>query len=100
MNKIVLLFAAFLLISACGFSDEERAAANVACDCSKDKTIEGVRDCIRNAALDAGLNPQKMSYDRAFRDVCPDIYKRIMDFAKGKTKGRDEILEQETNESE
>jgi hypothetical protein len=36
-----------------------------------------------------------MSYDRAFKDVCPDTYKRIMDFAKGKTKGRDEVPEKE-----
>jgi hypothetical protein len=93
MNNSMLLFCAaiVLLSSSCGFSDEEKQAAQMACECASDKTIEGVRDCIRDAADSLNIDAQALSYDRAFREVCPDTYKRIMDFAKGKTKGRDEV---------
>lgn len=90
--KLILLISAFIL-SACGYSDLEKKAAEIACDCSADQTIEGVRDCIREAADSLEIEVGAMSYDRAFKDVCPDTYKRIMDFAKGKTKGRDEVPE-------
>lgn len=90
MNKILIILSFGLSLSACGFSDEEKQAAIMACECSKDQTIEGVRDCIRHAAKKMDIDPQAMSYDRAFRDVCPKTYVRIMDFAKGKTKGIDE----------
>jgi len=94
MNKtyFILPVAAFFL-NACGYSDTEKKAAEIACKCSEDQTIEGVRDCIRAAADSMKIDVQAMSYDRAFKDVCPDTYKRIMDFAKGKTKGRDEVPE-------
>lgn len=78
------------LFTACGFSEEEKTAALMACDCSKDKTIFGVRDCIRDAADSMKIDVEALSYDRAFKDVCPDTYQRIMDFSKGKTKGVDE----------
>jgi len=85
------LFSSLIVLSACGYSDTEKQAAEIACDCSKDKTIFGVRDCIRDAADSMKIDVQAMSYDRAFKDMCPDTYKRIMDFSKGKTKGRDEV---------
>jgi hypothetical protein len=94
MNKLSLVFASVLLFTAsCGYSDTEKKAAEIACACSSDQTIEGVRDCIRAAADSLDIEVGAMSYDRAFKDVCPDTYKRIMDFAKGKTKGRDEVPE-------
>lgn len=93
----IALSACALILSACGFSDTEKQAAEMACDCSKDKTIFGVRDCIRDAAEALKIDVQAMSYDRAFKDVCPDTYKRILDFSKGKTKGRDDapVVEEE-----
>lgn len=78
------------LFTACGFSEEEKSAAIMACECSKDKTIFGVRDCIRDAADSMKIDVEALSYDRAFKDVCHDTYQRIMDFSKGKTKGVDE----------
>jgi len=96
MNKLKsILFFGALFSSACGYSDAEKKAAEIACACSSDQTIEGVRDCIREAADSLDIEVGAMSYDRAFKDVCPDTYKRIMDFAKGKTKGRDEVPEKE-----
>jgi hypothetical protein len=93
MRNILRLsfFSSLIVLSACGYSDTEKQAAEIACDCSKDKTIFGVRDCIRDAADSMKIDVQAMSYDRAFKDMCPDTYKRIMDFSKGKTKGRDEV---------
>ncbi len=96
MNKLKpALFFGALFLSACGYSDTEKKAAEIACECASDQTIEGVRDCIRAAADSLDIEVSAMSYDRAFKDVCPDTYKRIMDFAKGKTKGRDEVPEKE-----
>jgi hypothetical protein len=92
-KKLILLPLAAFIFTACGYSDTEKKAAEMACACSSDQTIEGVRDCIRAAADSLDIEVGAMSYDRAFKDVCPDTYKRIMDFAKGKTKGRDEVPE-------
>lgn len=89
---IPILLVAF---SACGYSDEEKRAAEIACSCSEDKTIFGIRDCIRDAADSMKIDVQAMSYDRAFKEVCPDTYKRILDFSKGKTKGVDEAPKKE-----
>jgi hypothetical protein len=95
MNKTsFILPITALILNSCGYSDAEKKAAEIACDCSSDQTIEGVRNCIRSAADSMKIDVQAMSYDRAFKDVCPDTYKRIMDFAKGKTKGKDEVPSQ------
>lgn len=91
----LIILASLLFLSACGYSDTEKQAAEIACDCSQNKTIFGVRDCIREAADSMKIDVAAMSYDRAFKDVCPDTYKRIMDFSKGKTKGIDEVPVQE-----
>jgi hypothetical protein len=86
----LLLVSSITFLSSCGFSDQERKAAEIACECSKVQLIEGVRDCIRDAADSLKIDVGAYSYDRAFKEVCPDTYKRIMDFSKGKTKGKDE----------
>ena len=86
-----LLFFSILTLASCGYSDQEKKAAEIACTCSQDKTIFGIRDCIRDAADSMKIDVAAMSYDRAFKDVCPETYKRIMDFSKGKTKGKDEV---------
>lgn len=96
MNKIYFILPlAVLVLNACGYSDTEKQAAEIACACSEDQTMEGVRDCIRSAADSMKIDVQALSYDRAFKAVCPDTYLRIMNFAKGKTKGRDEVPEKE-----
>jgi len=94
-KKYFLLPLTAILLVGCGYSDTEKKAAEIACTCSEDQTIEGVRNCIRSAADSMQIDVQAMSYDRAFRAVCPDTYKRIMDFAKGKTKGKDLVPEKE-----
>lgn len=88
-KKYFLLPIIVLLLAGCGYSDDEKKAAEIACACSADQTIEGVRNCIRAAADSIQIDVQAMSYDRAFKAVCPDTYARIMNFAKGKTKGKD-----------
>jgi hypothetical protein len=95
MKKITSLvfFASALSLFSCGYSDEEKKAAEIACTCSFDKTIFGVRDCIRDAADSMKIDVKAMSYDRAFKEVCPETYQRIMDFSKGKTKGVDQAPE-------
>ncbi len=97
MQNLIVSLVSFsiLALTSCGFSDEEKQAAEIACECSQDKTIFGIRDCIREAADSMKIDVAAMSYDRAFKDVCPDTYKRIMDFSKGKTKGIDEVPVQE-----
>ena len=97
MQNLIVSIVSFSILSltSCGFSDEEKKAAEIACECSQDKTIFGVRDCIRDAADSLKIDVAAMSYDRAFKDVCPDTYKRIMDFSKGKTKGKDEVPAEE-----
>lgn len=80
-----------MLSTACGYSESEKQAAIKACECSENKTIFGVRDCIRQAADSMNIDVQALSYDRAFKDVCPDTYQRILDFSKGKTRGKDEV---------
>jgi len=94
MNRIQLFAFIALVFTACGFSETERKAAQNTCECSKGQTIEVVRDCIRDAAEDLKINVQAYSYDRAFKEVCPNTYQHILDFSKGKTKGRDEVPEQ------
>ncbi len=89
--RFSILFLAGQFLLSCGYSKEEKAAAEIACACSQDKTMFGVRDCIREAADSMKIDVQALSYDRAFKDVCPDTYQRILDFSKGKTKGIDEV---------
>lgn len=90
-SHLFLIPSLLLFMSSCGYSDTEKQAAEIACACSEDKTIFGVRDCIRDAADSMKIDVAAMSYDRAFKAVCPDTYQRIMDFSKGKTKGVDEV---------
>lgn len=94
-KKFLFLPLLTLFMVSCGYSDAEKKAAEIACVCSEDQTIEGVRNCIRQAADSMQIDVQAMSYDRAFKAVCPDTYKRVMDFAKGKTKGKDLVPEKE-----
>lgn len=91
LKKAPLFFFTIILFTACGYSESEKEAAFIACECSENKTIFGVRDCIREAADSMNIDVQALSYDRAFKEVCPDTYQRILDFSKGKTKGKDEV---------
>lgn len=91
--SLVYLLPLAITVYSCGYSDTEKQAAEIACKCAEDKTIFGVRECIREAADSMKIDVQALSYDRAFKSVCPDTYQRIMDFAKGKTKGVDVVPE-------
>lgn len=83
MNQFWLILTVVLLAS-CGYTDEEAKAANSACACAQDKSVFGIANCFSEAVDQHGIDGKSLGYDRAIREKCPEVYKRLMDFSKGK----------------
>jgi len=83
MSKYLCLIPFFFFCS-CGYTEEESKAAEMACECAEDKSVFGIANCFSEAVQEYQIDGQSLGYDRAIREKCPDVYKRLMDFSKGK----------------
>lgn len=73
-----------VVLASCGSTEEEKKAAEIACECAQDKSIFGISSCFANSADSLGVDPGSLGYDRAIKEQCPDTYQRVLDFSKGK----------------
>jgi hypothetical protein len=79
-----LFFLPTLFFLSCGYTEKEGTAAEMACECAQDKSVFGIANCFSEAVDAHGIDGQSLGYDRAIKEKCPDVYKRLMDFSKGK----------------
>jgi hypothetical protein len=84
MKNSVIISLSLLILVSCGYSTSERKAADFTCDCSEDKSVFGIAECMTIAADSFGIDKASLGYDRAIKENCPELYQRMMDFTKGK----------------